>query len=205
VERRLSSHLRHPLSKGNSSKLSLNERHNNSQQATSFREDATATTGAYSPRLTSYRQEEERLLLKQEWLHKSYKQGPPARAEGRCCSSDCSAYRSGTSRVTTRLVSTGHYNCRDRSTYHSCERLPQEDSHTVRNPAACTSTVEEVRATVRDRLTLRRAIDQLYEAIDCTKKRSNVLFHSTNTIASASIARDHRESSWHPWRQGPKG
>jgi hypothetical protein len=125
--------------------------------------------------LTSYQQE--RLLRRQEWLNKkSYKQGPPARTEGRCCSSsDCSAHRSGTSRVTTRVVSTGHYisHCRDRVT-------------TRGTPTARTSTIEEV----RDSWEL-YGESTLYEVntakIDCTKqpdrayqKGSRVLFHSTS-------------------------
>jgi hypothetical protein len=87
--------------------------------------------------------------------NRSYKQGPPARAEGRCCSSDCSARRSGTPRVTTRVVSTGHYifYCRG-SRLPPQEGIPPDSHATGRsNPAARTSTNEEVRRS--DRLTIR--------------------------------------------------
>jgi hypothetical protein len=83
--------------------------------------------------------------------------------------SDCSAQRSGTTRVTTRptaaaaaegdiAVSTRHYYC-----YHK-----QADSHTVGNPAARTSTVEEVRETVRRVNSVPKKKIDYKEAIECT-------------------------------------
>jgi hypothetical protein len=109
-----------------------------------------------------------RVTAPQEWHNNNYNKGLRQELkEGVVEKSDCSAHRSGTTRVTTTrvLVSTGHYHifyCRGSRLPQPEEGIPPADSHShshrKKNPAARTSLIIEVR----------------------TKKRSSVLFHSKN-------------------------